>query len=99
MVVKEGNANKVVEQFSQRGIIEKQEGFIDLTVMKQKARRGEDEEVLIMMRWKSEEYWKQWQHSDAHIAAHKARRGQPQPDYIISVSNQRYEVQAVKEAR
>lgn len=33
MVVTEGHADQVVKQFSSEGIIEKQEGFIDLTFM------------------------------------------------------------------
>lgn len=35
-VVTEGNAEKVVERFSGKGLIEEQEGFIDATVMVKK---------------------------------------------------------------
>ncbi|WP_373895828.1 antibiotic biosynthesis monooxygenase [Virgibacillus sp. CBA3643] len=97
MVVTEGNADKVVQQFSSAGVIEEQEGFVDLTVMKQKAKRGE-EEVVIMMRWKSEDHWKQWEKSDAHLAGHKANQGKPKPEYLIRVEGGRYEVEAVKKA-
>ncbi|UJL47746.1 antibiotic biosynthesis monooxygenase [Virgibacillus sp. NKC19-16] len=97
MVVTEGNADKVVERFSSPGVIEEQEGFVDLTVMKQKAKRGE-EEVVVMMRWESEEHWKQWEKSDAHLAGHKANRGKPKPEYLISTEGGRYEVEAVKKA-
>lgn len=82
MVVTEGHADQVIKQFSSEGIIEKQEGFIDLTVMQQKARRGE-EEVIVMIHWESEEYWKQWEKGDAHLAGHKAKRDQPKPEYLI----------------
>ncbi len=97
MVVTEGNADKVVEQFSNRSLVREQEGFVDLTVMKQKARRGE-EEVVVIIRWESEAHWKQWEKSDAHIAGHKAKRGEAKPEYLISSEAGRYEVQVVKNA-
>lgn len=59
-VVKEGNAEQVVKRFGGEGIIEKQEGFIDLSVMVKKVRRG-DEEVIVMINWESEAHWKQWE--------------------------------------
>ncbi|MFD1738916.1 antibiotic biosynthesis monooxygenase [Bacillus salitolerans] len=94
-VVTEGNSEKVVERFSGEGIIEKQEGFIDLSVMVKKVRRGE-EEVIVMIRWESEDHWKMWEKSDAHIAGHKARVGQPAPDYIVSSEGGLYDLVTVK---
>lgn len=60
MTVSEGNSEKVVERFSKAGILEEQEGFVDLKVLVKKVRRGE-EEVIILVTWESEEYWKQWE--------------------------------------
>jgi len=97
MVVAEGNSEKVVERFGGKGLIEQQEGFIDATVMVKKVRRG-DEEVVVMIRWESEEYWKQWEKSEAHIAGHKAKLGKPKPDYIINSEGGLYEVKTVKTA-
>ena len=94
-VVTEGHADQIVQKFSREGLIEKQEGFVDLSVLVKKVRRG-DEEVIIMIRWESEEYWKQWEKSDAHIAGHKAKLGKPKPDYIVSSEGGLYEVKAVK---
>ncbi|MBM6617946.1 antibiotic biosynthesis monooxygenase [Bacillus suaedaesalsae] len=98
MVVQEGYSNQVVERFSKPGILEEQEGFIDTTVLVKKVRRGE-EEVVIQIRWESEQNWKQWEKSDAHIAGHKAKIGQPKPEYIISSEGGLYEVMAEKTAR
>jgi heme oxygenase (staphylobilin-producing) len=78
MVVTKGNAEKVVERFSGKGLIEQQEGFVDATVMVKKVRRG-DEEVVVMIKWESEDHWKQWEKSPAHIAGHKANLGKPKP--------------------
>ncbi len=97
MIVAEGNSEKVVERFDGKGLIEQQEGFIDATVMVKKVRRG-DEEVVVMIRWESEEYWKQWEKSEAHIAGHKAKLGKPKPDYIINSEGGLYEVKTVKTA-
>ena len=98
MVVTEGNAEQVVARFRKEGIIEKQEGFIDQTVMVKKVSRG-DEEVVILTRWESEEHWKQWEKSPEHIAGHKAKLGQPKPEYIVSSDGGRYDVVAVKTAK
>lgn len=95
IVVTEGNSEKVVERFGGKGLVEQQEGFIDSTVMVKKVRRG-DEEVVVMIRWESEEHWKQWEKSDAHIAGHKANLGKPKPEYIISSEGGLYEVKTVK---
>ncbi|MBM7691445.1 heme oxygenase (staphylobilin-producing) [Peribacillus deserti] len=93
--VTEGNSEQVVNRFSKEGLVEEQEGFIDLTVMVKKVRRG-NEEVIILIRWESEQHWKQWEKSDAHIAGHKANLGKPKPDYIISSEGAVYQVKAVK---
>lgn len=37
MTVKEGHADKVIERFSSEGVIEKQEGLIDVTVLEKKS--------------------------------------------------------------
>ncbi len=95
-VVTEGNAEQVVSKFSKEGLIEKQEGFIDLSVMVKKVRRG-NEEVIVLIRWESEEYWKQWEKSEAHIAGHKGNLGKPKPDYIVETAGGLYEVKAVKQ--
>ncbi len=55
-----------------------------------------DEEVIVIIRWESEEYWKQWEKSEAHIASHKANLGKPKPEYIVSSEGALYEVKAVK---
>ncbi|WP_442601440.1 antibiotic biosynthesis monooxygenase family protein [Paenibacillus sp. KN14-4R] len=97
IIVKEGTSDKVVQRFSQPGIIEQSEGFIDLSVLVKKSRRG-DEEVIVMIRWESEEAWKKWETSEAHIEGHRQSRGQPKPDHVISVSHGTYDVKATKGA-
>ena len=61
IVVKEGNSDKVMERFGANpngpSLLEQQPGFIDKQVLVKKVRRG-DEEVLVMVRWESEEAWK-----------------------------------------
>ncbi|RAL24086.1 antibiotic biosynthesis monooxygenase family protein [Thermoflavimicrobium daqui] len=97
IIVKEGTSDKVVSRFSQAGAIEKSEGFIDLSVLVKKVRRG-DEEVIVLIRWESEEAWKKWEKSDAHLEGHRKNRGKPKPDHIISSSQSVYEVKATKSA-
>jgi heme oxygenase (staphylobilin-producing) len=97
ITVTEGNSDQVVNRFGGEGIIEKQAGFIDLSVMVKKVRRG-DEEVVVMIRWESEEYWKKWEKSEAHIAGHKANLGKPKPEYIVNSEGGLYDIKVVKQA-
>lgn len=39
-----------------------------------------------MIRWESEEAWKNWETSEEHLAGHRAGRGKPKPDHIINAS-------------
>ncbi len=98
VIVTEGNAEKMVERFSGEGIIEQQKGFVDLSVLKKKQRRG-DEEVVIMIRWESESDWKAWETSDIHLAGHREKRGKPSPSYIIESSQDVYRVLSTKKYR
>lgn len=98
IVVKEGTSHLVVDRFSGPGAIEQIEGFIDMSVFTKKVRRG-DEEVLIIIRWESEEAWKRWETSEVHIAGHRAQRGKPKPEHIISSETSMYELQSVKGPR
>lgn len=96
ITVTEGNSDQVVNSFDGEGIIEKQDGFIDLTAMVKKVRRG-NEEVVVMIRWESEEYWKKWEKSEAHIAGHKANLGKPKPEYIVNSDGGLYDIKLVKQ--
>lgn len=97
ITVKEGTSQLVVDRFTGPGIIEQSEGFIDLSVLVKKVRRG-DEEVVVLIRWESEEAWKKWETSEAHIAGHRASRGKPKPDHIIDSTHALYEVKSSKSA-
>jgi heme oxygenase (staphylobilin-producing) len=95
ITVAEGYADQVVERFSQPGIVEQQDGFVDMKILVKKRRRGDDE-VILLVTWESEEHWKKWEKSDAHIASHKARRNESKPEFILNVEVSHYEVKAVK---
>lgn len=75
--------------------MEQQPGYIDKQVLVKKVRRG-DEEVLIMVRWESEEAWKNWEKSPEHIAGHKANAGKPKPDYFVESGQEVYYVKVKK---
>jgi heme oxygenase (staphylobilin-producing) len=96
-VVKEGYSDPIVMHFTGEGSIEHSPGFIDLSVLVKRVRRG-DEEVVILIRWESEEAWKGWETSEAHIEGHRQSRGKPTPDYIISSDHAIYDVKSSKGA-
>lgn len=96
ITVQVGNADQVVEKFSQPGPVQEMEGFIDMTVMVKRTRREEEEDVILMARWESEEAWKKWEKSDIHIQGHRENRGKPTPEYVISSEHGIYDVKKVK---
>ncbi|MGN7453645.1 antibiotic biosynthesis monooxygenase [Paenibacillus pasadenensis] len=94
--VKEGHAAQVVERFSKPGPVQEFDGFVDIQILQKVVRRGE-EEVIVQIRWESEQAWKNWEKSDVHIQGHRNSRGQEKPDYVLETEVSRYELAAVKE--
>lgn len=98
VTVEPGNADKVIERFAKPGLLDDREGLIDISVMVNK-RKKDEEEVIIMIRWASEEAWKNWEKSPEHIQGHRDKRGQEPPAYVRSSSVNMYEVKAVREGK
>ncbi|MFA9558357.1 antibiotic biosynthesis monooxygenase [Evansella sp. AB-rgal1] len=92
IVVEKGNSDKVIERFSKPSPIETMEGFIDRTVMVNRKKK-ENEEVVVMIRWRSLEDWENWEKSDVHIQGHKQNKGKTPPEYVLSTEVNMYEVQ------
>lgn len=99
-VITEGNSDKIIEKFTKKkdkpSIIEAMPGFIGREILVKKVRRGE-EEVIMMVRWESEEAWKNWEKSPEHIAGHKKKiaegKGKPErPEFVISMEHGAYYV-------
>lgn len=78
IVIEKGNSDKVIEKFSAPGVLEEMEGLIDISITLNKKSK-DNEEVLLLIRWESEEAWKNWEKSDAHIQGHRNSRGQEKP--------------------
>ncbi|MEK8213406.1 antibiotic biosynthesis monooxygenase [Paenibacillus sp. FSL L8-0463] len=98
IVIEKGNSDKVIEKFSAPGALEEMEGLIDISITLNKKSK-DTEEVLLLIRWESEEAWKNWEKSDAHIQGHRNSRGQEKPAFIISTTVNMYEVQKIKEGK
>lgn len=99
--VTEGNAHEIIERFKKKpdqgpSLIEQREGFISRELLQKNVRRGE-EEVVMIIRWESEEAWKAWEKSPEHIAGHKNQIKEhggkpPKPDYVIAMEHGGYTV-------
>ena len=99
--ITEGNSDKIIERFRKKpdqgpSLIEQREGFIGREILVKNVRRGE-EEVLMIIRWESEEAWKGWEKSPEHIAGHKKKIAEhggkpPRPEYILNIENASYSV-------
>ncbi|SDD12645.1 heme oxygenase (staphylobilin-producing) [Paenibacillus sp. UNCCL117] len=97
IVVQEGFSDQVVHRFSQEAAVEKAPGFVDLSILVKKARKGE-EEIIVMIRWESEEAWKQWEVSEPHLEGHRREREHGKPEFVLRSSSSVYAVKAVKTA-
>ncbi|WP_168122341.1 antibiotic biosynthesis monooxygenase [Paenibacillus sp. HB172176] len=98
ILVQSGHADKVIERFSKEGAVDGREGLIDVTVMLNKKSK-ESEEVVVIIRWESEEAWKAWEKSPEHIQGHRNARGQQPPEYVISTTVNMYEVKKVRQGQ
>jgi heme oxygenase (staphylobilin-producing) len=96
IVVEKGNSDKVVERFGQPSRVDEKEGLIDVHVMVNR-RSKESEEIIAMIRWESEEAWKNWEKDPVHIEGHRNKRGQEKPEYVISSTVSTYDVKKVKQ--
>lgn len=96
ITVKSGYAEQVIERLTKESPMDAMEGLIDKTVMVNR-KKQEHEEVMVLIRWKSVDAWKNWEKSDAHIQGHRENKGKKLPEYVISSSVNMYEVQSVKE--
>lgn len=98
-IVTEGNTDKIIERFKKKpdqgpSLMEQREGFLGRELMVKNVRRGE-EEVLMIVRWESEEAWKSWEKSPEHIAGHKSKIKEhggkpPKPEYVIAMEHGSY---------
>lgn len=95
IIVQPGNSDKVVERFSKEGPLDGMEGLIDVTVMVNK-RSKESEEVVVFIRWESEQAWKNWEKSPEHIQGHRNAKGQQPPEYVISSTVSMFDVKKVR---
>ena len=90
--VKEGMADQVVERFTNgRGFVQDFPGFVSMEVM----RAEEDDEVLVITRWRDKDAFDSWVHSDEFKIAHGRGggsgllRGHPQMStYDIAVKRE-----------
>jgi heme-degrading monooxygenase HmoA len=65
--VKEGLANQVVERFANgQGFVQNFPGFVSMEVLSSE----EADEVLVITRWRDQDAFDSWVHSDAFKKAH-----------------------------
>lgn len=98
ILVEKGNSDKVLERFSGPSPIDDMEGLVDIKTMVN-TKSKEHEEVLIIITWESQEAWKNWEKSDAHLQGHRDKRGQEKPAYIIEVKVNMYNQHSVKKGK
>ncbi|KAA9004114.1 antibiotic biosynthesis monooxygenase [Paenibacillus spiritus] len=97
-IVDAGFSDRIVERFQAPGPLQERDGLLDISVMVNRKAK-ETEEVVTMIRWESEEAWKNWEKSEEHIQGHRNSRGQQPLEFIRSVAVQMYNVRMVKEGK
>ena len=91
IVVQKGHSAEVVERFSKASPMDQMPGLLDRSVMVNK-RNKDTEEIVVLIRWESEDAWKNWEKSDVHIQGHRENRGKVLPEYVISSTVNMYDV-------
>ena len=59
IVVQEGFADNIIKKFSDPGVVEEAPGFVDLSIMVQKTRKGEEEVVVMILQSRSSPCYEQ----------------------------------------
>jgi heme oxygenase (staphylobilin-producing) len=98
MQVEKGHSAEVAERFKQPRAMDEMDGLIDVSVMINK-RSKDEEEVVAVIRWESEEAWKAWEKSPAHIAGHKDKKARVAPPYIISTTVNLYHAEVARKGK
>jgi len=96
--VEKGNSDKVVARFNEPSPMHEMDGLIDVSVMVN-TKSKEEEEVVVIIRWESQEAWKNWEKSDAHIQGHKDNRGKQPPAFVLGTEVKMYEAEVVKRGK
>lgn len=87
-IVKKGFADTIIKKFSGDSPIKSMDGFVDFTVMKN-MKGGDTEEVMVEIRWASQEAFTKWKQSDAHKAGHSGGQKE-KPEFMIEGSSSVY---------
>lgn len=90
ITVTAGNADKMIEKFSKGTVIQTQEGFIEKSVLKS-VKKGDNEEVMVIIKWKDQQSYTNWKTSDAHKSGHKNKGAKA--DFIVDSSMALYTVE------
>lgn len=98
ITVEKGNSEQVVARFSGASPMDNMEGLIDVSVMVN-TKSKDQEEVVVVIRWESQEAWKNWEKSDAHIQGHKEKRGKQPPSYVLGTEVKMYHGEVVKRGK
>lgn len=96
--IQKGNSDKLVARFSGESPMDSMDGLVDVSVLVNDKNKEYDE-VLVLIRWESQEAWKNWEKSDAHIQGHKENRGKQPPEFIISTEVKLFDGDVVKRGK
>ncbi|MCI3920998.1 antibiotic biosynthesis monooxygenase [Paenibacillus sp. TRM 82003] len=96
ITVAPGFVDQVVERFAQPGPMDEMPGLVDKTVMVNRRKKEENDEVVVMIRWESVDAWKNWEKSDVHIQGHRESKGRTPPEYVLDTVVNMYEVKSHK---
>ncbi|HLS61522.1 MAG TPA: heme oxygenase [Virgibacillus sp.] len=91
--IKKDEGYKLINRFDKVGKIEKMEGFLGLEVFSTKKLKDFDQ-VTVVTRWESEDYFSAWMKSDAFKWAHQYDGGKP--EYILSNKVSHYELEVTR---
>ncbi|WP_281508174.1 antibiotic biosynthesis monooxygenase family protein [Paenibacillus cellulosilyticus] len=96
MIVELGHSDSIIERWGSPGPQDQMPGFVDVSVLLNRKYSADEEEVVIITRWDSEEAWKGWEKSDVHIQMHRQGRTQQRPSFIKDIKVKLYHQKAAR---
>lgn len=90
--LEKGHVDTFVEKMREPHPVDAFDGMMERTILSFTRKKSEDE-IVMMLRWRSKEDWMNWERSDVHLAGHREKK--EKPSFIKQVEVKMYEAETM----
>lgn len=90
--LEKGHVDIFIEKMRMAHPVDTFDGMLERTVLSFTRKKTEDE-VVMMLRWRSKDDWMNWERSDVHLAGHREKK--EKPTFIKQVEVKMYEAETM----